>query len=189
MIRSIEILDARWRKRIGRERLELAPGLNVLCGPNGSGKSSVIGALSEETGGRPPKGDPAIRVDADRTAIYYHDAGGKAAPAQRIESSFDVLTARLSRGERLRVYLRKLDTMDEESAVLVMDEPETALDLEERLAFVERLAAVTQRHQALVATHCPLLIGAPQANLIVMGADQDYPAKLLERWRSAICRG
>jgi predicted ATPase len=91
------------------------------------------------------------REDVELVDDPYQAYGGRSLHAQSHGEAF------------LAVLLNRL-----RSGMFVMDEPESALSPQRRLALLTRMAELADagRAQFIIATHCPILLTFPQADII-----------------------
>lgn len=156
-----------------------ARGLYLLVGPNGSGKSTLLKMIA----GRIHPSQGKIEIDeADRPAVYidfkdcflgdltleenlieaYRNSSSGPLDEEAISEQlikFDLLAARgtkaskLSYGEKQRLAV--LIAMARDSAVLLVDEPDSNLDRESSLKVIELLEQISHQKLVIVATNRP----------------------------------
>ncbi|MBV8156270.1 MAG: ABC-F family ATP-binding cassette domain-containing protein [Dyella sp.] len=142
--------------------LHLAPGERLqLAGDNGSGKSSLLGAIVGRLplrAGRMRRGERVLLIDQhysllhdDYSALdnlralspghtptrYREYLAGIGLRAERAE----LPTSLLSGGERVKLALLVLDSAREPYDLLLLDEPDSHLDLDSRLLLEQALAS------------------------------------------------
>jgi predicted ATPase len=193
----------------GPVEIPLRGRLTFLVGENGSGKTTLLEAIAarcairpgggrsytetddarDETAlsravevrfsGRRPKG---LFVRADRLAEVVARAGRLPMPGtdewrladeqSRGEGVLSLLTARVDASEAM-LYL--------------LDEPETGLSPRRQMALLCLLDTIHRdgRSQALVATHSPILMSHPGADILWLGADgiERRALEEIEHWR------
>jgi chromosome segregation ATPase len=91
----------------------------------------------------------------------------------------------MSSGQRLLSSLAELQNI-REPRVILLDEPELALDFNAVNAFCGMIIKQSATQQFLVATHHPLMMAMPNTNFVVFGADKKYPRNALARMRKVL---
>ncbi|WP_432495256.1 AAA family ATPase [Kineococcus auxinigenes] len=178
------------------EGLDLPAGVTFLVGANGTGKSTVVEAVAELLGVHPEGGSAAHRAGADRgrgsdrsglaaRLRAVRSPGRRAAAfllraetAHRFYTYLEDTTGtgdgpprphplhHLSHGEGFAEVLLRSRWVCE-AAVLLLDEPESALSFDNQLLLGASLAAAAaEGRQVLCATHSPLLTAVPGANVL-----------------------
>ncbi|WP_371416193.1 heme ABC exporter ATP-binding protein CcmA [Rubellimicrobium sp. CFH 75288] len=162
----------------------------VLRGPNGAGKTSLLRCLA----GLAPPLAGRIEMQPDAAAYASHADGVKAALTVEenlrfwaalhdrplAEEALDAFALRplrhrrgatLSAGQARRLGLARLAVVDR--PVLLLDEPTVSLDAASvaRLAGWLREAHLARGGVAVIATHAPLGIEAPELDLSAHRAD------------------
>ena len=196
--------------------LDLPPGVTFLVGENGAGKSTLVEAVAEAlglpgeggstdhgAGGGRGRGTDLPRLGerlqlvrdagAPRSAFfpraetmhrfysYLEDAlgGGDSPPAHRLH--------RVSHGESFVEVLES--RWIDEAAVLLLDEPESALSFANCMLLLGALARMAREgKQVLCATHSPLLTALPGATVLQVDEDGLTPVAwedldLVRTWR------
>lgn len=163
--------------------MRFRPGVNVLCGPNGCGKSLILKALM-----------PTSSKSSDQQ--YFRLAAGKAlkpevegtegGTVRLFDFELDNPRTRSSEGDfsvywmqnsaRQRSHGELIKKLHEEMLeklqhrVMLLDEPEQALDPQNLVTFVRGMKR-SKTVQWIVATHSPILIFDPEVNLIEVVPD------------------
>jgi predicted ATPase len=172
------------------ERLDLHPKVTFLVGNNGSGKSTLIEAIAVKAGFNPGGGNKNFTQSLRPSESSLHSALRLARGARRerggfflrAETMFNVATEaeeggydqwetlhEMSHGEAfLWVALHKFP----DGGLFVLDEPEAALSPQRQLAFLRRVhQLVLTGSQFVIATHSPILMAYPHADIWVLGAE------------------
>ena len=162
--------------------------LTFLAGENGSGKTTLLEAVAARCGIRPAGGSSYAETEnreatalsaavdvsrvaglkgmflrADRFAETMAHAGRLPMPA----TGEWRLADEQSRGEGvLSLLSARVDAS--EGMLFILDEPETGLSPQRQMALLVLLDALRRdgRSQALVATHSPILMSCPGADLL-----------------------
>ena len=160
-------------------------GITFFCGENGSGKSTLLEALAIACGLNPEGGTQNYRFstydDYSRLSEAIRLSRGISRPERsyflRAESFFNMATAALreynpdgrmpdyharSHGESFLDFI-----LDNRGAGLyLMDEPEAALSPQRQLELLVYLVQASRAgSQFIIATHSPLLLGTPGAEI------------------------
>lgn len=162
--------------------LRPTPGLNLLVGPNGSGKSTVIKAIHNYNGRHKV---PGVTVTASPCQTLFFDMELNNPRTQSHFGSnvgFQVNALFMSHGQSTKEIVRMLAQV-KPGQVVLLDEPETAMDVDALVAMRETLVKAAGVAQLLVATHTPVLLTAPGANHLVLG-DPDYVDRALQAYRA-----
>ncbi|WP_240757625.1 AAA family ATPase [Nakamurella flava] len=190
------------------EGLDLGP-LTVLVGENGAGKSTVVEAIAMAYGLSPEGGSIGARLTSRASESPLHESlslvrnpgaarWGFFLRAETMHGFYSYLEANpgksmepafheMSHGESfLAVLAHRFDS----PGFYVLDEPEAALSFSSSLALVGLLAeiAVSERTQAIVSTHSPIVAATPGADIYEVGdwglrrvAWEDL--ELVQHWR------
>jgi predicted ATPase len=177
------------------ERIELDPRVTFLVGENGSGKSTLVEALAvalgmnAEGGGRAYQFHFTTRKTHSRLHRRVELEWASLPPRNsfflRAESVFNLATAienTGSVGEMQKVYERPIHEQSHGESFLdialnrlapnglyLFDEPEAALSLRGQLALMQRMHDLLEQDcQFVVATHSPVLVGFPDATILLL---------------------
>jgi predicted ATPase len=114
------------------------------------------------------------RADADFAGDPYARYGGRSLHAQSHGEAF------------LAVFLNRV-----ESGVILMDEPESALSPQRQLALLARMAQLVAngRTQFIIATHSPILLTFPEAEIVSFDQVPVRPVRLEDTSHYQITRG
>lgn len=162
-------MKGKWAERVGaktQRTFYFKPGINLLVGPNGSGKSSIIAAIRNhatartdhdkekamkdapmETSG--PIGLLAMDFEKDnpRTKSYFMDGA----------MGFQVGSMYRSHGETTRAIVDGFDSDEMKDKLVILDEPDQALDFDGAVLLLEKLKA-SPAAQMVVSVHHPLIV-------------------------------
>ncbi|WP_085915247.1 MULTISPECIES: AAA family ATPase [Pseudonocardia] len=170
------------------------PGVTFLVGENGSGKSTLVEAMAVGLGLNAEGGSRSFRF---ATRASESELGGHLRVARRpgrernsfflrAESYYNVATEveRLGGGlteayggsghERSHgeSFIALLTHRFGPRGLYLLDEPEAALSLTGALAVLQRMVDLTaQGSQFIVATHSPVLLALPGANILELTGD------------------
>jgi predicted ATPase len=180
------------------ERIALDPRVTFLVGENGSGKSTLVEALAvalklnAEGGGRSYQfGFTTRRTHARlhrRLELEWASLPPRNSFFLRAESVFNLATAienTGSVGEMQKVYDRPIHEQSHGESFLdialnrlapnglyLLDEPEAALSVRGQLALMQRMHELLEEDcQFVVATHSPVLVGFPDATILLLEDD------------------
>ena len=169
---------------IGTLRLE-SP-ITLLAGENGTGKSTLLEAIAVAYGFNAEGGSQNYRFSTYDDVSGLHEAihitrGYRQRNSGyffRAESFFNVATAAqreynfdgrmpdyhaMSHGESFLHYLQG----EGREGVYLMDEPEAALSPQRQLTLLAHMAGMAaEGSQFIVATHSPILLGIPDAQIL-----------------------
>lgn len=173
--------------------LETDKSILVLAGENGVGKSTLLSAVAQQSGFNPSGGNhhhhfgretfnpllDAVRLQwikkvrhgfflrADRLADLqrYIDKIAVHDPAI-LQSYGGAPLSHCSHGESMLAFAQ----YHFRNGIFFLDEPDTALSFKSQLSLVSILKDLVERHKAqfVIATHSPVLMSIPDAQLILM---------------------
>jgi predicted ATPase len=202
---------------VGSLPLEIRDSVCIFVGENGSGKSTLLQALAELSG-LPPKGGgknqiahggpPGDLAQAMRPKFTKRPRQTWFARGDRLEHLTDALSATgahhayrndpdaifadrdlntLSHGEALLAVLNNRAR----SGLLFLDEPEAALSPARQLSLCALLATslADGGTQVIMATHSPILMSFPGAQLMLFDEDGISETTLEETAHYQIMRG
>lgn len=165
--------------------LEFRNQITFFTGENGSGKSTLLEAIAIAYGCNPEEGTKNYRFHTmDTHSTLYegiHMIRGPYLPAcsyfLRAESFYNVATRaeeyyatyqgkRLhacSHGESILSFIQSF----RDAGLFLLDEPEATLSPQRQLALLIQLSTMAREgSQFLIATHSPILLGIPQAQIL-----------------------
>lgn len=193
-LRRIPALD-------GLDTLDFHSGLACLTGENGTGKSTLLEALAVAFGFNPEGGSQNFLFSTRDTHSELWQAvslvRGSRRPKDgfflRAESFYNVASQvdeyddgagflngyggqslhAQSHGESMLALVRNRFRGD---GVYLLDEPETGLSPQRQLALLIELIRLEQHgSQIILATHSPILLGAPGAEILSFDDDGIHP--------------
>ncbi|WKY43914.1 AAA family ATPase [Eubacteriaceae bacterium ES2] len=178
------------------ESLEIKKNITIFVGENGTGKSTLLEAIAVAYGFNPEGGtlnyhfstydDVSELSDAIRLSKGFRKAGRNANYFFRAESFFNVASQaeeyrdttpkeiyysrydgrslhEQSHGESFLAYFQDFD----QEGLYIMDEPEAALSPQRQLSlFIQIVKMAKVGAQFIMATHSPILLGIPNAEII-----------------------
>jgi predicted ATPase len=171
--------------------LALTAPVTVLVGENGAGKSTLLEAIAVEAGFNPEGGSGHVTFDGTPTHSALHRSLTLSWSPHRLplgwflraESFYNVATHReanpgprhetsyhqMSHGESFLDVAR--DWFDRPS-FFVLDEPEAGLSFGSQLALIAAIGrGVAAGGQFVMATHSPVLMAVPGADVLQLGPD------------------
>ena len=179
---QIPVIDA-----LLRRGLDLKPGVTFLVGENGSGKSTLVEGIAAAFGLNPEGGSRHARHSTrvtesalgDSLRLVRSPGGSRRGYFLRAETTHglytyleqlpdspDVDLHDRSHGEG---FLQLLERKFTGTGFYLMDEPESALSFTSTLVLIARLHDLAARGaQVIVATHSPLLVALPGANIVAL---------------------
>jgi predicted ATPase len=194
---------------LGSIEIRLQNPLTFLIGENGSGKTTVLEAIAARCAIRPSGGTSYTETQDDRaeTALSavtdVHWSGrrprGLFLRADRFTETMAHagrmpmpntgewrLAEEQSRGEAvLSLLTARIDAS--EQSLFILDEPETGLSPQRQMALLCLLDTIQRdgRSQAIVATHAPILMSHPHADLLWIDSNGIERRELAEipHWR------
>jgi predicted ATPase len=193
----------------GPVEIDLRSPLTFLVGENGSGKTTLLEAIAARCAIRPGGGRSYAETDDERdeTALSAavevtfsrHRPKGLFVRADRLSEAVARagrlpmpttnewrLADEQSRGEgALSLLAARVDAS--EAMLYLLDEPETGLSPNRQMALLCLFDNIhcDGRSQALVATHSPILMSHPGADILWLGDDgiERRPLEEVEHWR------
>ncbi len=170
------------------EQLDFEKPVTFLVGENGSGKSTLLEAIAVAYGFNPEGGTRNYRFSTYDSHSELHDAltlvrGVQRAEAGyflRAESFYNVATKEeeYSRGKGGRPmhlhekshgesFLAMMQSQLGKNGIYLLDEPEAALSPRRQLTLlVEMSRCVKEGSQFIIATHSPILLSLPGAEIL-----------------------
>jgi len=154
-------------KRVNKSEIEFQPGVNLLIGPNGSGKSTILRILREHNY---PAVESKITTNGQGTMYSFDFEKNNprhqgALHREGPKFHHQLASMMSSHGETVKSIIALLKDPQAQGAVLLMDEPEQALDMQGLQELIE-LMKTSQADQIIVATHSPFLILEPNFHII-----------------------
>lgn len=186
MLKKITVKNPSLTKRISSEQKSFAfkPGINLLVGRNGSGKSTIFDLIISGNEGV-EKGDFTAEFDGifNIRAIRLEDHSRK--NDSRVKDSYYIYSHFLSHGEANWPLIQALEDFPD-NTLLLLDEPEQALDFHRIMELRQLLTRHTGRLQFIIATHHPCLISMPEANCVSVDQDPNYGDWLVKAYKKAL---
>ena len=176
--------------------LEFKKNITLFVGENGTGKSTLLESIAVAYGFNPEGGtlnyrfstydDVSELSDAIRMTKGYRKAGQNANYFFRAESFFNVASKseayrdntpkeiyysryggkslhEQSHGESFLAYFQSFNL----DGLYIMDEPEAALSPQRQLSlFIQIVKMASKGAQFIIASHSPILLGIPDADII-----------------------
>lgn len=174
----------------GLTHLEFHRNITFLAGENGSGKSTLLEALATAYGFNAEGGTLNYRFSTYDELPELGDAlrlvrgalpKPKAGYFFRAESFFNVATVTLreynddgsmpnyhaiSHGESFMEFISRYH----QKGIYLMDEPEAALSPQRHLSLLTHIVQMAETgSQFIIATHSPILLGTPNAEILEFG--------------------
>jgi predicted ATPase len=181
IISKIDLTDQTSRK-LSKYNYTLYPGLNILIGPNGSGKSTIMDIIS----GRLKVYDYKKVVSfTGEDKVFHFDFEKdnlrlKTEPQKHISPMSYVLSKWVSHGQFNIKVVEALKTKEGiDHSLILMDEPEQALDIENLVKLKETITFIIDNKlvdQVIISTHSPILIFGTKAHIIE--TEDNYHSKL-----------
>jgi predicted ATPase len=179
VITQIEFKEGcRYLERLPRDTFRFENGLNLVIGPNGSGKSTLLDIFKMKEN---ILNQNKIVVSTDQpTTFYYNKMIEKVAHGVNFSESDQGYGANLMRyfessGQHAQKYFKILLKKHSDPYTLVVDEPETSLDIKAQLVLISTFKElVEQGHQIIIATHSPLLICSKELQIHFIEMEESY---------------
>ena len=181
------------------QSLELSNSVTFFVGENGSGKSTLLEAIAVAWGFNPEGGTKNYNFSTYDSHSDLHDAirlvkGYKKAGwgyFLRAESFYNVATMEEEYEEYLsdryhekshgESFLAMLQKQMKPNGLYIFDEPEAALSPQRQLTLLmEIYRCAKQDSQFIIATHSPILLGLPDAELLSFDEGVIHPCEYEE---------
>lgn len=188
MLTKVTLLKKDLIDRCGRASFEFHPGINILAGSNGSGKSTLLRAImstTHSTALRSPSANLEISDPRFPLPLFHHSADEvvKTEDTNKGSNLLSLQANAESHGQTLSKYLLGLENLVNPSIVL-LDEPETALDLDHLLGFTDIVQEKLELGmQFVIATHHPVLWMMEGSHFITFGKNRKYVKECLAIFR------
>lgn len=183
------------------DRLKLHPKVTFFVGENGTGKSTLLEAIAVANGFNPEGGTKnfafSTRDSHSSLDKYIRCSRGIKKPKDgyflRAESFYNVaseiesLDSEFSFGPPIiesyggkslheqshgESFLALIMNRFSRESLFILDEPEAALSPSRQLSMICRMnELVSQKCQFLIATHSPILMAYPEADILVLSED------------------
>jgi predicted ATPase len=184
------------RKRVLRDPTIALTQVTFFCGPNGSGKSTVLDALRDLIQGdyRDRESAPVLPVGGANTihVVSFEKDNLRVLSGANVESFLvaqSMILRERSHGQSNFGMLQRF--MDDPALeVLVLDEPESALDLDGILWLRQALETTTK--QVIIATHSILLLTMPKSDRVstqIFGKEAAYLERVTSAYSLALGNG
>ncbi len=181
------------------QSLELSNSVTFFVGENGSGKSTLLEAIAVAWGFNPEGGTKNYNFSTYDSHSDLHDAirlvkGYKKAGwgyFLRTESFYNVATMEEEYEEYLsdryhekshgESFLAMLQKQMKPNGLYIFDEPEAALSPQRQLTLLmEIYRCAKQDSQFIIATHSPILLGLPDAEILSFDEGVIHPCEYEE---------
>jgi len=161
-IRTVKITDESIKKRIKKHNLVFKSGPNLLIGPNGSGKSTLFELLTVNPKCTHKSADVVISG-----GNFFAFDFEKHNPRKKsyFDNPSDIVMRFKSHGESNKAILDMLKTDSCKDYIVLLDEPEQALDVK-GIANFRKIVQKTKASQMIIITHHPFLIMDPIFNIV-----------------------
>jgi predicted ATPase len=190
MINELFLLNSDYSMRIssGHSQFLFKKGINLLIGENGSGKSTLLKLISDGNISI-SKGDISVTLinPKEQFDVRFIDMSAQGKNRDVSNESGAVYRHALlshfrSHGESNKPILSALKNFAD-GTLVVIDEPELALDFENINDFIQIIKNESARLNFIISTHNPLIIRMPEAHCISLSKNSDYKSCLLEAYR------
>ena len=162
--------------------VEFSPGINVLAGPNGSGKSTVLRVLRDRAWATREECE-IWREGEENLEFVAFDSEQDNARFKPGRGPLQFISTAGSHGQvQLRTYGFLRDRISRGSLVM-LDEPEAALDMAGIVNLVETIKARSDV-QWILATHHPALWQIPGARIIELRPG--HVQYTIAQWRALV---
>jgi predicted ATPase len=182
MLANVRVLDESLKTRIGKTSIEFKPGINLIVGSNGCGKSSLIDAIQDEyLNGK----GISIRLTRDNNVPITFYSAEQATKSLSNNSRGTLVARQKSYGQSLADFLSGIKMLRGEQ-IIILDEPETALDFQNVKGLATDLMEIikTGQIQVIIASHSPIFLLMPNINIVNMDReDPDYDKAILRFMR------
>lgn len=181
------------------QSLELSNSVTFFVGENGSGKSTLLEAIAVAWGFNPEGGTKNYNFSTYDSHSNLHDAirlvkGYRKAGwgyFLRAESFYNVATMEEEYEEYLsdryhekshgESFLAMLQKQMKPNGLYIFDEPEAALSPQRQLTLLmEIYRCAKQDSQFIIATHSPILLGLPDAEILSFDEGVIHPCEYEE---------
>ncbi len=179
--------------------LELSNSVTFFVGENGSGKSTLLEAIAVACGFNPEGGTKNYNFSTYDSHSQLHDALRLVKGYRkfgwgyflRAESFYNVATMEEEYEEYLsekyhekshgESFLAMLQKQMKPNGLYIFDEPEAALSPQRQLTLLmEIYRCAKQESQFIIATHSPILLGLPDAEILCFDDGAIHPCEYEE---------
>lgn len=177
------------RKEFEQISFNFKPGVNVIIGRNGIGKSTIVKAMNAawiEGDDNAQKGlIYETKQNNDRESIYILTAEENN-PRQQLASisPYDKYYAdktvhwlnrsEMSSGMQTKEYFEDAMELAKKASIVILDEPEQALDAESLLNIKEQLKKHSKETQFIIISHHPAFILEEDFNILEFDPEAPY---------------
>jgi len=167
----------------GLPMVQFSPGVNILAGPNGSGKSTIIRVIrdadwEEKTGSETNRAGNRnvewIAFDGEQDNPRFKVGHG---PLQFVDTVG-------SHGQVQRRVFKFLNDRISSGMLVIMDEPEAALDLD-GVYYLRKIVEERTDLQWIIASHHPVLWKIGGARIVEI--HPGHVDRTMTLWRRAVC--
>ena len=195
----------------GMENLEFDSPVTIFCGENGTGKSTLLEAIASAAGFNPEGGSKNYMFSTHADYSELNDAIRLVRGIRReqwgyffrADSFFNVATAEeeygklsmrgsaryhyMSHGES---FLKLMQESLSGDGLFLLDEPDEALSpLRQMTMLYEICRTVKEGAQFVIATHSPILLGIPDAQILSFDGGSVHPITYEETDSYRIMKG